>query len=162
MRSSVFGSQRRPLPLDRAQTSRAPLQAEQNLRSPTPDTTNVHIHVHFYALRRRTLGRLLVASLVALVACSVALHHSGFASMGHEGHHGGEQGAVASMCVGMAIVAVAVEGLLLVRRSRRNGSRRRRLAVRRLRPHSIALPAGVDPRVRAGPRLHLQLCVIRR
>ena len=119
--------------------------------------------MHLYALRRRTLGRLLVSTLIALVTLSVALHHSGFASMGHDGHHdGGGQGALVNMCVGMAVAGVAVQGLVLIRRSRRNSGHRRRLPVRRLLPRSIALPAAAGPRARAGPPLHLQLCVIRR
>ena len=132
-------------------------------RSRTPTTTNLKAVVHLYALKRRTPGRLLVATLIALIALSVATHHSGFASMGHEGQHkGGEQGALVNMCAGMAVAGVAVEGLLLIRRSRRNAGRRRRPPARRLLPASVPLPPVPSARARAGPPLHLQLCVIRR
>lgn len=118
--------------------------------------------MHFYALRRRTLGRLLVTTLIALIAMSVAAHHSGFAATAHEGHHGGEQGALMKMCVGVAVAGVAVEGLVLIRRSRRNSSRGRRQPAKRLRELSNRLPAAGGAQARAGPPRYLQLCVIRR
>lgn len=122
--------------------------------------------MYLHALTRRTLGRLVVAMLIALLAGAVALHHSGLAAGdgdAHHGHHGGaDPGAVASMCVGMAVAAVAVEGLLLVRRSRRNARHSRRRPFRRLLPRSGDWAALHAPLARAGPPLHLQLCVIRR
>lgn len=116
--------------------------------------------MHLYALRRRTVGRLLLAAVITLITGVMVLHHSGLASAGH--HDDGDHGAAVSLCVGTAVAVVAIEGLLLLRRSRLNTDRRRRLPVRRELPRSIALPVTAAAPARAGPPLHLQLCVIRR
>lgn len=119
--------------------------------------------VLLHALRRRTLGRLLLAAVIAVIASGVALHHSGLAASDHDAHHSGmDHGTAVSMCVGMAVAAIAVEGLLLIRRSRRNSRRSRRLPDRRLLAPAFLLPVAAAPPARAGPPLHLQLCVIRR
>lgn len=122
--------------------------------------TKVRFRMHLHALRQRRSVRLALASLLAALSLSVVLHHSGLEMGGHAGH--GDHGTAASMCIGMAVGAVAVEGLLLIRRSRRNGSRGRRRPTSRRRLVAAALPATGRPIARAGPPLHLQLCVIRR
>ena len=116
--------------------------------------------MRLHALRQRAPVRLALAVLLAALSLSVALHHSGLEMGGHAGH--GDHGTAASMCVGMAVGAIAVEGLLLIRRSRRNASRNRRRPTAPRQLVAAVLPAAGRPISRAGPPLHLQLCVIRR
>ncbi len=116
--------------------------------------------MRLYALRTRRPVRAILAAALAVLSLSVALHHSGMEKGGHAGH--GDHGAAASMCIGMAVGAIAVEGLLLIRRSRRNASRVRRRPTSRRQLVAAVLPAAGRPISRAGPTLHLQLCVIRR
>lgn len=126
----------------------------------TSITGRVTGRMRLQALRTRRAPRALLALVMVVLSLAVALHHSGLAAGGHEGH--GDHGAAASMCIGMAVAGVAVEGLLLIRRSRRNARRTRRRPVVRQRPVLAVLPAGWRAIARAGPPLHLQLCVIRR
>ncbi len=114
-----------------------------------------------HAYRSRPLVRPLLAVFAVVVAFALALHHSGLEFGGEHAHHG-EHGAAASMCVGMAVAGIAVEGLVLLRRSRRNGRRapRRTTARRRLIP--AVLPTTGFAIARAGPPVHLHLCVDRR
>lgn len=110
-------------------------------------------------LRGRHVRALLLTATL-LLALVTAVHHSGLvdSEMGSmDGHAMGMP-----MCVGIAVTPIAVEGLVLINRTRRRSTTARRRPRPRLLPASRVIPAAWAPSARAGPNLPLRLCVDRR
>ncbi len=110
---------------------------------------------------RRAGVRVFLLAVSLVLGLTVTAHHSGLGEHEMGAMHGDHAAAVAT-CLGIAVGAVTVVGLVLVRRIRRRAPWAGRPRVRRAALVSALTPAVWVPPPRAGPNLSLHLCVDRR
>ncbi|MDO9356944.1 MAG: hypothetical protein Q7T55_24825 [Solirubrobacteraceae bacterium] len=112
---------------------------------------------------RSRLFRALLTALVVSMAAATLAHHRG-AQDGHDdmGAMGDGHAAAMVTCLGVLGRAVAVVGLVLIRRVRRRTPRPRPRRPLALQPPPSVTPAVWVPPPRDGPALRLHLCVDRR